>query len=112
MWQCQRVSRSWPARLRGFQGQPADKEEDGGISDEGGPLLVPKSALVVSGCRHSRLRMLIDHLMCRDGELKKMLLERRAARNLAVRRVYQTAVGTFFGCVKENVCGDVEIDGA
>ena len=39
------------------QGQPAGKEEeeDNEISDESGPLLVPKSARVVSGRRHHRL---------------------------------------------------------
>ena len=31
------------------QGQPAGKEEDSDTSDENGPLLVPKSAGVVSG---------------------------------------------------------------
>ena len=34
-----------------IQGQPAGKEEDGGPSDENGPLLVPRSARVVSGRR-------------------------------------------------------------
>ena len=35
---------------------PAGKEEDGGTSDESGPLPVPKSARVVSGRRDHRLR--------------------------------------------------------
>ena len=43
--------------------KPAGKEEDSETSDESGPLPVPKSARVVSGRRHHRLRMLVDHLM-------------------------------------------------
>ena len=91
------------------------QEEDGGTSDESGPLPVPKSAREVSGQRHHRWRMLIDHLMCRDGKLKELLLERRAVRTLAARRFYQTALETFLKCVKERVLPlieDVEIDGA
>ena len=37
------------------QGQPVGKEEHSETSDESGPLLVPKSAWVVSGRRHHRL---------------------------------------------------------
>ena len=48
------------------QGQPAGKEEDSETSDENGPLPVPKSARVVSGRRHHRLRMLVDLLVYRD----------------------------------------------
>ena len=46
------------ARVRG---------EDSETSDENGPLLVPKSGRVVPGRRHRRVRMLVDHLKCRDG---------------------------------------------
>ena len=62
------------------QGQPAGKEEDRGTSDESGSMQVPKSARVVSGRRHHRLLMPIDDLMCRDGELEELLLERRAVK--------------------------------
>ena len=68
------------------QGQPAGKEEDSEARDKNGPLLVPKSARVVSGRQHHRLRMLVDHLMCRDGRVVESLLERRAVRTLAARR--------------------------
>ena len=73
------------------------------VTDESGPMPVPKSSPVVSGCRHHRLRMLIDHLMCRDGKLKELLQERRAVKTLAARRIYQSVVGTFLKCVKERV---------
>ena len=43
-----------------MQGQPAGKEEDSETSDESGPPPVPKSAWVVSGRQHHRLRMLVD----------------------------------------------------
>ena len=36
---------------------------------------VPKSARVISGRGHHRLRMLIDHLMCRDGKLGTLVLK-------------------------------------
>ena len=88
------------------QGQSAGKEEDDGTSDESGPMPVSKSTPVVSDSRHHRWRMLIDHLMCRDGELEQLLLERGAVKTLDARRIYQTAVGTFLKC------GDAEIDGA
>ena len=48
------------------QGQPAGREEDSETSDESGPLLVPNSARVVS-------RMLVDHLMSRDGKSEHSL---------------------------------------
>ena len=92
------------------QGPPAKKEEDG---DESGPVQVLKAARVVSGRTHHRLRMSIDPLMCRDGKLEDLLLERKAVNTLAARRIYQTAVGAFLKCVKEPVfplVGDVEID--
>ena len=38
------------------------------------PLPVPKSARVVSGRQYHRLRMLVDHLMCRGGRSKESLL--------------------------------------
>ena len=47
MWQCQRVSRSWHAKLRESEASPLAKEEDSETSDENGPPLVPKSARVV-----------------------------------------------------------------
>ena len=43
-----------------------------------GPLLAPKSARVVCGRRHHRLRRPTDHLM-RDGKLEKLLLKRTLA---------------------------------
>ena len=76
---------------------------------------MPKSARLVLGQRPNFLRMLVDHLMCRDGRLDESLLERRAVRTLAARRSYQTALGTFIKCVKERalpMVKDVEIDGA
>ena len=82
---------------RRVQGQPAGIEKDSETSNESGPLLVPKSARRVSGRRHHRLRMLADHLMCRDGKSDESLLERRAVRTLAARRNYQTALGS---CLK------------
>ena len=90
------------------QGQAAGKEDDSDTSDENGPLPVPKSARVVSGRGHHLLRMLVGHLMCRDGMSEESLLERRAVRSLAERRDYQT-VGrsSNFPLVE-----DVEIDGA
>ena len=68
------ISKSLEELARGVarvQGQPADKEEDSEISNEIGPLLVPKSARGVSGRRHHRLRMLVGHPMCRDGKSVK-----------------------------------------
>ena len=57
--------------------------------------------------------MLIDHLMCRDGELEDLLWERGAVKTLAARRIYQTAVGTILKNVMERVLPlVVEIDGA
>ena len=75
---------------------------------------VPMFARVVSGRRHHRLRILIDHLMCRDEELEELLFERRAVKTLAARRIHFTAVGTLLKCVKERVLhlvGDIEIGG-
>ena len=48
------------------QGQLAGKDKDSETIDESGPLLVPKSARVVSQRRNHPLRMLVAHLMCRD----------------------------------------------
>ena len=45
-----------------------------------------KSARVVPGRRHHLLRMLVDHLMCRDGKSEESLLERRLVRTLSARR--------------------------
>ena len=87
MGQCQRVSQSWHVKLREFKASPLAKEEDGGTSDESLPMPVLKSAWVMSGRRHHRLRMLVDHLMCRDGRSEESLLERRAVRALAARRI-------------------------
>ena len=69
------------------QGQPAGKEEHNETSDENGPLLVPKSARAVSGRRHHLVRMLVDHVMCRDGRSEETLLERRVVRTLAAQRL-------------------------
>ena len=55
------------------QGQPAVKEEDSGTRDENEPLLVPRSARVVSGRRHHRLCMRVDLLMCRNGRSEEFL---------------------------------------
>ena len=62
-----------------------------------------------------RLCRLICHLVCRNGKLNQLVLQRTAAGTLAARRVNQTTVGTFLKCVDENVLPleeDVEIDGA
>ena len=104
MWQCQRVSGRWHAKL-----------SESETSDENGKLLVPKSARMVSGRRQHRLRMLVDHLMCRDGRSEESLLERRAVRALAARQNCRTALRTFQKFAKERMLplvGDVEIDGA
>ena len=84
------------------QGQPAGKEEDSEISDDHGPLPLPKTAREVSWGRH-RLRMLIDHLMCRDGKLEESLLERTAVsatessyRPCKVPQVWSEAHASFF----------------
>ena len=86
------------------QGQPAGKEEDSETSNETKPLDAPRSARR----RHHRLRMLIDRLMCRDGKMEELLLERRAVKTLAARLIDQTAHGTFLKCVKERVFPLVE----
>ena len=96
------------AKLRG-------KGEDSEPRHESGPPPVPKSAQVVSGRRHHRLRMLVDHLMCRDGRSEESLVERRVARTLAAPRNCQTALGTFLKFVKERalpLVEDVKIDGS
>ena len=67
-------------------GQPAGKEVDSDTSDENVPLLVPKSAQIVPGRQHHRLRNLVDHLMCLDGRSEESLLERKAVKTLAARR--------------------------
>ena len=56
------------------QGQPAGREEDSETSDESGPFPVPNSARVVSGRRHHRLRMLVDHLMCSRWKIGTLAL--------------------------------------
>ena len=78
----------------------AVKEEDSETGDENGPSPVPKSARVISGRRHHRLPILVDHLMCRYGELEELesLLKRRAVGALAARRSHQTALGKFLKC--------------
>ena len=81
--------------------RPAGKE-DSEASDENEPLPVPKSAPAVSRRRHHRLRILIDHLMCRNGKLEFLLLQRRAVRALAVRRSRRTVLGKFLKCVKKH----------
>ena len=86
------------ARVRG---QPAGKEEDRKTSNENGPLLVPKCARVVFGRRHHRLRVLVDHWMCRDGRSEESLLERRGGRTLAARQNYQTALVSFLNFVQK-----------
>ena len=76
---------------------------------------VPMSARVVSECRQHRLRMLIDRLMCRDGELEELLLERSPVKSLAARRISLAAVGTCLKYVMERVLllvGNIENDGA
>ena len=83
------------------QGQHAGKEEGSETSDENWQLLEPKSARVVSGRRHHHLRMLVDHLMRRDGRSEESLLERGAVRTLAARQNHQTALGTFLKFVPE-----------
>ena len=106
-------SKSLHAKLREYKASPLAREGDSETSDENGPLPVPKSERVVSGRQHHRLRMLVDHMMCRDGRVT--LLERRAARTLAARRNYRTALGPFHKCVKERVLPlveDVETDGS
>ena len=58
------------------QGQPIGKEEGSETSDESWALpVVPKFARVVSRRRHDGLRMLIDRLICRDGNLEDSLLK-------------------------------------
>ena len=83
--------------------KPAGKEDDSETSVESEPLPVPKSAHVVSGRRHHRLRNLVDHRMCRNGMLKESLLKRRVVRALTAPRSHQSVLGQFFQCVKEGV---------
>ena len=97
------------------QGQPAGKEEDSETSDEIGPLPVPKPSQVVSGRRRHRLRLLVNHFMCRDGRSKESVLERRDVRTLAARRNHPTALGTFLKFGKEralHLVEDVEVEGS
>ena len=61
------------------------------------------SGRVVSGLRHHRSRMLVGHLMCRDEKSEGSFLERRAVRTLAVRRNYQTTLGSFLKCVQKRI---------
>ena len=69
------------------QGQPAAKGEDDRSSDVSEPPPLSEPPRVVPGRRHRTLRIHFDHLMCRDGRLKKIsLLKRRASRALAVQR--------------------------
>ena len=59
--------------------------------------------------------MPVDHLMCRDGRSEESLLGRGAARTLAARRNYQTALGSFLKFVQKRtlpLAEDVKIDGA
>ena len=105
-------SRAAGTRSSASQGQAAGKEEDSETSDENGPLAVLKSARVVSGRQHHRLRMLVDHLVYRGGRSEESLLERKAVRTLPARRNHQTALGTFTKFVKERalpLVEDVEI---
>ena len=82
------------------QGQPASKEEDGGSSEESGPRNLAKRKTTKPATKTCHgfwtttppLRMLTDHLMCRDGRSEESLLERRAVSTLAARRNYQTAL--------------------
>ena len=53
------------------EGQPAGTEEDIETIDENWPEHVPKSARCVSGRQYHRLRMQVDHLLCRDGRSEK-----------------------------------------
>ena len=76
--------------LRDFRGQPAGKEEDSESSDENEPLPVLMSARVVSARQHHRLRILVDHLMRRDGKLAESLLKRVALRALAAQWNHET----------------------
>ena len=55
------------------QGQLAGTEDDSDTSDENVPLPVLKSAQVISGWRHHRLRNQVNRLMCRDGKLEDSL---------------------------------------
>ena len=102
-------SRAAGTRSSASQGQAAGKEQD---SDENVPLAVPRSARVVSGRQHHRLRMLVDHLVYRGGRSEESLVERKAVRTLPARRNHQTALGTFLKFVKERalpLVEDVEI---
>ena len=100
--------------FRGYKASPA-KRRTGETSDESGPLPVPKSAWVASGRRHHRLRMLVDHSLCRDGRSEESFQERRTVRTLAARRNSQTALGNFFKIVQKRTLSrvkHVKIDGA
>ena len=101
--------------MREFKASLLAKEEDSETRDENGPLPLPKSALVVRGRRHHRLRMLVDHVMCRDGRSGESLLKRRAVRTLAARRSHPTALGLFlkFGWERAlHLAEDVEVGDA
>ena len=82
------------------EGQLAGKEEDSETSDESGPLPVPKSARAVSGRRHHRLRMLVDHLMCRDA-VGRIAPGAKSCEDTRRTRNHQTALGTFLKFGKE-----------
>ena len=131
MWHCQRVSRSWRAKVREYNASLQAKKRTTGPATQGDhsqnrslhglfqdDILIdhlmcrarwnlehftpdtkrcesPRSATVLAKraghcrCRsqqrgfwtwHHRLRMLVDHLMCRDGRSEESLLERRAVK--------------------------------
>ena len=77
--------RGQPAGQRGGQPKPASKNE---------PLPVPNSARVVFGRRHHRLRILVDHQMCRDGKKKQTRSENEEMLGTgAARRSHSTTLG-------------------
>ena len=70
---------------------------------------------MVSGRRHHRLRLLVNHFMCRDGRSKESLMEQRTVKTLAARQNHPTALGTPLEFGKEralHLVEDVDVEGA
>ena len=114
---CDELQESQEAGTRGCASSRPARWQRGGQRNQRrkrATILAPKSAQVVHGQRHHRLRTLVDQLMCRDGRSEESLLERRAVRTLAGRQNHQNAFGKFLNFVQRTLplVEGVDIDGA